>query len=724
MNGKKIIRSTCKACHGGCGVLVTVENGVVTYLEGDPDSPTRGTMCAKGLSSIQHMNHPDRLTYPLKRVGERGEGKWERISWDEALDTIGNKMKGFIEQYGPNSVCNSQGTGRGYGRYTVRLGNSYGTGNRGLGTSHICYFPRLKAFEAIFGVNRLYCDYHGWGGEYPKTQISWAKQIEHTNADGEMAVWFLDSLKHAKNLIVVDPRATSITNQATLWLQIRPGTDAALAMGMLNIIIYENLYDKEFVNNWCDGFDKLKDRVREFTPEKVSEITWIPKEKIIQAARIFALEKPGCIQTGEPLDAIHNSHSNALSIIAIMAITGNVERPGSMMCWVPPDTGPMEVFHWEIADNVTKENLEKGIGRDKYKFRPPGFCHTETVLRQLREGNCAIRMLHQHGGNFLFSLTNTKNVYKSLLNLEFISIADQFMSTFCEIADIVLPVAHWLEEDDIWDMHPGFMVRANNKAVEPPGEARSTAWIYLEIGKRVAPKFWPWETVEDMLNYQLRKADIKWEDFKEIVMLARTGKDQPYYKYKTDYWRKGGGFPTKTGKVELCPTMLEDLGYDPLPYYEEPCESYYSTPELAEEYPLILNTGGRVAYNFHTQFTNLPWIREMQHYPRVQIHPDTAREYGIEEGDWVWIESLRGRIRQKANLFAGMDPRIVVVQAGFCYWEKKGHARFLTSNANVLTDDAGPFDVAIGSSNYRALLCKIYKVKDGDPLYDPIDMDN
>ncbi len=721
MQSTQVLKSTCVSCHGGCGVLVTTENGVITYLEGDPDSPTKGTMCAKGLASLQNINHTNRLHYPLKRVGKRGEGKWERISWDEALDTISDKARHYIKKYGPNAVSNSQGTGRGYVRYTARLGKSIGTGNANWGSAHICFFPRLQAFFSMFGFPRLYCDYHGWGGEFPKTQISWAKQIEISNADGEMGVWFLDSLKHAENLIVIDPRATAITSRATLWLQIRPGTDAALALGMLNVIINEGLYDKEFVDKWTHGFDKLTERVRDFTPAKAEEITWIPKEKIIEAARIFATQKPGCIQMGEPLDAMHNSHSNGLAIMALLAVTGNVERPGSMVSWLPPESGPLEDFHMEINENVLRENLESGIGHQEYRLMTPGFANAEKVLKQLREGKCPIKMLYQHGGNFLFSNANTKNVYKGLLNLEFIAVADQYMSTLCEMADIVLPVAHWLEDDDIWDFHPRFLIRAINKAVDPPGEARSSAWIYLEIGKRIAPEYWPWKTVEEMLDYQLRKAKIKWKDFKEMGMLARMGEDQPYYKYKTDIWRKGGGFPTKTGKVELYSTMLEEMGYDPLPYYEEPSESYYSTPELSKEYPLILNTGGRIPYHFHSQYTNLPWIRELQNYPRVQIHPDTARQHGIKEGDWVWIESPRGRIRQVANLFGGIDPRVVVVQASFCYWEKEGHARFLTSNANVLTDDAGPYDPAVGSVNLRALLCKIYKVKDDDPLYDPIE---
>jgi anaerobic selenocysteine-containing dehydrogenase len=714
MGEKRVVRSTCKGCHGGCGVLVTVENDRITYIEGDPDSNTKGTMCGKGLAAIQHMDHPDRLSYPMKRTVQRGEGKWTRIGWGEALETITGKMRELRDKYGANAIINSQGTGRGYNRYTVRLGNSIGTGNRGLGTSHICYFPRLKAFEATFGFNRLYCDYHGWGGEFPKTHISWGKQIEVSNSDGEMAVWFFDALKHAKNLILVDPRATSIANRANLWLRIRPGTDAALALGMMHVIINEELYDKDFVSDWTHGFDELKERVQEYPPAKVSEITWIPKEKIIQAARMFALDTPGVIQTGEALDASNNSTGNARAIFCLMAITGNVERPGGMVNWVHPATGPMLAFAFEIADNIPQENRDRAIGADKHRYMDFGRCHTETVLKQLREGQCDVKMLHQHGGNFLFSLANTHNVRKALLNLEFISVADHFMSAMAEIADIVLPVAHWLEEDDLWNTHPGFITRAVNKVVEPPGEAWSTPKIYYEIGKRIAPKFWPWKNLEEMLDYQLRKAKLTWKEFSKMGELATTGKDQKYYKYQTDYWVKGGGFPTPTGKVELYSTVLEKLDYDPLPAHIEPSESYYSTPEVAKKYPLLLSTGGRIPWYFHTQYANLPWIRELQPHPRVQIHPDTAKEHGVEEEDWIWIETKRGRIKQKANLFSGMDPRLVVVQASFCYWEKKGAQRVLPSNANVLTSDEGPFDGPAGSVNMRALLCKIYKVREGD----------
>ncbi|MEM1515076.1 MAG: molybdopterin-dependent oxidoreductase [Candidatus Bathyarchaeia archaeon] len=701
---KKIVKSTCKSCHGGCRVIVTVENEKITGIEGDPDSPTLGTLCAKGLASIQEVYNPNRLIYPMKRIGERGKGRWERINWNEALDIITRKMKESIEKYGPESIAVSQGTGRGYNEYTWRFAHSIGTPNV-VAVGHICYFPRLAVFGIMVG-GRLYCDYHGWGGEYPKVHISWGKQLEISNADGELAVWFLRSLEKAEHFILIDPRATRLAKRADLWLQIRPGTDGALALGMLNVIINEELYDKDFVENWCYGFDRLKERVQKYPPEKVSEITWVPKEKIVKAAEIYATKKPGVIQIGESVEASINCTQNLRAIICLMAITGNIERPGGMVNWVPPI--PEEEFVLEVP-----EPKKPPVGADIAPLLVVGplkIAHPPTVFKQLKENSCIIKVMHVQGGNLLLSCENTKQVLDGLLNLEFLSVADPYMSSLAEYADVVLPVAHWLETDDIWNMHPRFMISAVQKAVEPPGEAWPDNKIFNELGKRLAPQYW-FKDVEEMLNYRLRKAGITWKEFKENGILAKMEKEQVYYKYKTDYWRKGGGFGTPTGKIELYSTIMEKMGFDPLPDYREPPESPYSTPELYEKYPLILSTGGRIPYYFHSQYRQTPWLRELQPYPIVQIHPQTAEKLGIENGDWVWIETPRGRIKQVAKLFEGIHPKVVVAQASWCHPEDPESMYGLWNNVNVLTSSEPPYDPCLGSTSLRAMLCRIYKVE-------------
>jgi anaerobic selenocysteine-containing dehydrogenase len=665
-------------------------------------------MCAKGLSSIQEVYNPNRILHPLRRKGKRGGGEWERISWEEALETVAGKMKESISEHGTSSVAIGQGTGRGYNRYTFRFARSIGTPNM-IVPADFCYGPRIAVFGMMVG-GRLYCDYHGWGGEYPKTQISWGKQLEISNADGEMAVWFLDSLDRAENLILIDPRATRLAGRADLWLQVRPGTDAALALGMLNVIINEGLYDKNFVENWTYGFAKLRERVQEYPPERVAEITWIPEDKIIRGARMLATAKPGCIQVGESLEAGNNSIQTLRAIVCLMAITGNIERPGSMVNWVPPATGPLEDFALEVP-----APQETAVGVEEFRLLAQGpfaMCHTHTAFRQLSEGRCPIRVLHLQGTNPLAAYPNTRQVKEGLLNVGFLSVADLYMSPTAEIADLILPVAHWLETDDILDMHPRFMIGAINRVVDPPGEAWPDNQIFNELGKRLAPQYW-FDDVEEMLDYELRKANLAWKEFGKMGFLARMGKDQPYYKYRTDYWRQEGGFPTATGKVELYSTLMEELGYDPLPYHREPNESPYSAPELAQQYPLILSAGGRQPYYFHSQYRQVPWLRERQPYPIVQIHPATAGDLGIEEGEWVWIETPRGRIKQVAQLFGGMDPKVVVAQASWWYPEEPGPDHGLwKSNVNVLTSNAPPYDPAMGSTTFRALLCRVYKVEE------------
>jgi anaerobic selenocysteine-containing dehydrogenase len=710
MAEKKIIKSTCKSCHGGCGVLITVEDGVITHIEGNPESLTKGTMCAKGQSSIQHVGHPDRLKYPLKRAGKRGGGKWQRITWDEALNTIEQKVKESVAKFGPQSIAVSQGTGRGYNRYTHRLARSIGTANV-ITPGYVCHSPRLGLYGQVVGYGRLYCDYHGWGGEFPKTQISWAKQLEISSADSEMAYWFLNSLNHVKNLIIIDPRATAITSRATLWLQVRPGTDGALALGMMNVIINEGIYDKEFVENWRYGFDKLKERVQQYPPSKVAEITWVPEEKIIQAARMFAIDTPGCIQVGSSLERKANITPTLRAIICLLGITGNIERPGSMMSWVLPDTGLIEDFFLEIP--ITEEMKNNIVGIDKYKLGAARTSHADSIIKQLIKGESQIKVWISVGGQQIVHLANTKEVVPAIMNVDFLVHADQFMGPMAEMADIVLPAAHWLELDDIYDMHPRFFIGAHNKAVEPPGEAWSDAKIFNEIGKRVAPKYW-FNTVEDMLNYELRKGNITWKEFSKKGWLARTDKEQIYYKYKTDYWRKGGGFPTPTGKLELYSTVLEELGYDPLPYHKEPGESPVSTPELYKEFPLVLTSGYRQPFYFLSQYRNIPWLRSFMKYPTAQINPETAKKYGIEDGDWMWIESPRGRIMQKARLYTGIDPRVIMATANCFYPEEPApfHGLFI-SNPNVLTNNSH-CDEAYGSPDLTALLVKVYKADEKD----------
>jgi len=672
-------------------VKITKEDGVIVHIQGNPDSLTGGTMCAKGLSSIQHIDNPYRIKYPMKQVGKKGDGKWKRISWDEALDTIADKMKAAIADPGPQSIAISQGTGRGYNRYTMRLARSLGTGNA-ITPGYVCHSPRLGLYALVTGYGRLYCDYHGWGGVFPKTQIMWAKQLEISSADSEMCYWFMNSLDYVKNLIIIDPRASAYASRANLWIQPRPGTDCALALGMMNVIMEEELWDKEFVDNWTYGFEELRQHVKEWTPEKVSDICWIPKEHVTEAARMWAVDTPGCIQVGSSLERQANCGHTLRAITCLMGSAGNIEAPGSMVSWVLPDTGLIEDFNLELP--ITDEMKKNIIGGDRFKMGATRTCNPDTMVKRILEGKAPVKVWFSVGGQQIVHMANTNEVVKAIEQVEFMSHTDLFMGPMAEAADIVLPAAHWLELDDVYDMHPRFMIEAHNKVVDPPGEARSDAWIFNEVGRRVVPDKW-WADEREMLDYEIRRGKgkdggpLKWQEFSEKLVSGCWGPDQVYYKYKTDFWVEGGGFPTPSGKFEFKSQHLEGLGYPGLPVFNEPGESPISTPELFKEYPIVMSSGYRQPFYFLGQYRNIPWLRSFMEFPTCQLHPDTAKLYGVEDGDIVWIESPRGRIRQKLRTFPGIKKGVLMATANCFYPEEpaKGYHGLFISNPNVLTSN-------------------------------------
>jgi anaerobic selenocysteine-containing dehydrogenase len=319
------------------------------------------------------------------------------------------------------------------------------------------------------------------------------------------------------------------------------------------------------------------------------------------------------------------------------------------------------------------------------------------------------------GGQQIVHMANTKEVVKAIEKVEFMVHCDQFMGPMAQAADIVLPSAHWLEMEDVFDMHPRFMIEAHNKVIDPPGEAKPNIWIFNEVGKRVVPEKW-FDDVEACLDYQVKQGkDMNWKKFKDQLVSGCWGKDQVYYKYKTDYWRKGGGFPTPTGKFEFVSKALEEMGYDPLPQFREPGESPNSTPELFKEYPVVMSSGFRQPFYFLGQYRNIPWLRGFMEYPMCQLHPETAEKYGISDGDWVWIESPRGKIRQKARLFPGILRGVLMATANCFYPEEPPetyHGLYI-SNPNLLTNN-NHLDPMYGSPDLTCLLCKVYPCTEED----------
>ncbi len=691
-------------CHGVCGVLVHLKDDKVVKVTGDPNCPTSdGYLCAKGRASVELLYHPDRLKYPLKRVGARGENKWQRISWDEALDTIVERLLEFKQKYGVESIFTTQGTGRPYTTLFARFSNMLGTPNR-PGGGHICYFPRITASEMTFGTLPL-CDYYGFGGVYPKCVVVWGCNITESGAsDGMCGIKLTQTIKRGAKLIVIDPRRTDIADKAEHWVQIRPGTDDALALGMLNTIISEELYDKDFVNKWTVGFEKLAERVESYPPERVAEITWVPAETIRAAARTYATTKPACIQWGNAIDQNINNVQTARAVVLLSAVTGNLDVPGGDVFWVPPANvipqTPRLNHSIILPERMSREIYAKKIGAGKYRLI--NQVHPADFIEAALSGEpYPPRALFIMGSNLLVARSDSLRLAEALKKIDFIAATELFMTPTTQLADIVLPAASWLEQDDVADIHFIWCILVRQK-VATIGECRDDKQIMFDLAHRMGMEdAFPWKNVTEYCDWILKDTGITFEEFKEIGILKG---EMRYRKYETE------GFATPSGKVELHSSILEAKGYDPLPYYVEPPESPYSTPEIFKDYPLIMTTGARTEGYFHSEGRQIKSLRKRNPDPLLEIHPDTAKNLGIADGDWVWVEGPRGgKIRLKARLTDGIQPAVVSAPHGWWFPEKgPPEYGFKESNVNLLTAGMA-HDPHTGSESWRSFLCKVYQ---------------
>ncbi len=737
---KKVV---CFFCKSRCRWLMHTENGRLLKFEEDPEFPIPPLRwCVRfKLGAKEFMYHPDRLSYPLKRAGERGEGKWQQISWEQALDEVAAKVGELKEMYGAEAIGATSGTGRSMDFEPYRFLHILGSPNI-IGAGNICLGPSVVVSQAMFGWTARALTMRkemGQVGRKTTTQIASYLIFGGNPAQSMLHLW--DSLRSLKKqgckIIVIDPRKTETAELADIWLQIRPGTDVALLLAMINVIIEEGLYDKEFVDKWCHGFDQLRERAREYPPEKVAELTWIPADQIREAARTFATNKPAACYQGMGIEHLPTAIEACHCRYILPALVGAIDCE-----WGEYLSGPSKLrpTYAELCAEhlLSPEVKKKQLGSDRFKLMAwPGrdlilervqevwgapcgdarstcFAHAPIMYRTILSGEpYPVRALFSHASNPMITQANVKLVYKALKALDLYVVHDYFMTPSAQLADYVFPITSWMERPLLWD-HRGHdtVIWAGEQGLPNvmPGEydRRTDYEFYRGLGIRLGQEeHWPWENLEQVFDERLKPMGLTFNEF-----VAQGG----YYFPHNEYRKEKQGFATPTGKVELYSTIFEKLGYDPLPSYKEPFETPISKPELVKEYPLMLLTGGRFIPMYHSEFRQIDSLRQRHPDPLVQINPKTANELGIGDGDWVWIETLRGRIRMKCSHFADIDPGVVHAEHGWWFPELPGEEPWLhgvwESNVNVLMEDDP--DVCCeynGGWPLRTALCKIYKCK-------------
>lgn len=701
-NEEQAFRSVCRVCHGGCGVFVYVKDGRVVRVKGDPDSPmSKGWMCIKGIRSPEIANHPDRLTRPLRRRNGRGEDEWDVISWDDAINDIAVRLDKFRKEFGPESIALGQGTGRHHYMHVVRFANALGTPNWYEPGLAQCFIPRITVSNLTYG-GFVVADYYGDAS--PKCILFWGHNPLISGPDGELAISVKRALDKGCKAIAVDPRRSETAQKCTQWLAIRPGTDAALALAMINVIINEGIYDKDFVEKWTFGFDELKKHIEPFTPQWAQDITSVQASDIIEAARTYATNKPAALEWGLGIEQNHNSLQTVRAIAILRAITGNIDIPGG-------DILGMNVIrsYPTLKDKLPEGMIKKRLGAETFKllggwraFMPSA--HIPALFKAMRTGDpYKIRALLIFGNNTLTTVANSREVYESLKALELLVVTDLFMTPTAAIADYVLPAAFWTETNQVigYPLVVENIVMAQQKITQS-GECRQDEWIMDELAKRLDLPGCN-EGLEDVMNYQLEPLNINYEGLKKRVFIF------PQHEYRK-YERRG--FRTPSRKVELYCKTLERMGYDPLPTYKEPPESPVSAPEAAKEFPYILITGSRRLEFFHSEHRQIDSLRKLRPDPQVEMHKQAAERHGITTGDWVTISTLRGSIRMKAIVTSDIHPDVINVEHGWWFPERKRpDYGVFESNANVLTNNAPPYDPAFGSYQLRGILCRIEKEK-------------
>jgi len=675
----EVKKTICGMCSKSCGIDVYLKEGKIIDVRGMKEHPmSKGVICekAKFAPELQYSN--DRLVTPLLKRGD----VWERVSWDRALEHIAQKLTEIKSQYGPEALAvylgNSVGL-RDAKRYAVRFCDTYGTPNYSS-VDMLCHWSRTMATDMTVGGYPVPDEMNA------KCIIVWGTNPEESNITEYHDI--LTAKKRGAKLIVIDPRETRLARKADIYIQIRPQTDCALALGMINVIIVEGLYDKQFVDTWTIGFEQLKDHVKEYSPETVSAITGVPADMIYRAARTYAFNKPACLSQHIAIDHGINGFQAIRAMTILESIMGNIDVTGG---------GKLVPGAKTQSTRVTTQIHPKTTGLEGYPLfinymnQAHGMNFAETILNG---SPYPIKGMIFQGSNPLLTWPDTDTTERALRKLDFLVVMDLFMTKTASIADLVLPACTFLERTELCDYgyFQGVPILAlRSKICDPPGDNYPDWKFWSELAKKLGyEEYFPWENNEDMLDYVLKPSGIT------ATQLKVNPAGVPYTQDKRQQYL-AHGFNTPSGKIELYSERLEGYGYDPLPKHIEPLESPIRDRDLSRNYPLCLITGARVIQYWQSSFRTLQGPAKRYPEPLAEINNGLAKQLGIKNGDRVIVETLRGSITIKAKVTKSIHPCVVSIPLG---WEN--------SNVNVLTSYDGR-DSITGYPAFKSILCKVNK---------------
>lgn len=711
-----LVPTYCPLCVSRCGARAEVQDGAFVALHPDPTHPTGKAICVKGKAAPDILAHPARLLHPLRRTRPKDadDPGWERISWEEALDTVAERLLAAASTDGPESVVfgsSSPSTSAISDAvdWVQRLRRAFGS-------------PNYANYMELCGWGRFLAPLYTFGAAVPGTYLP---DLENA---GCILYWGYNPsvarLAHATStvaavgrgakLVVVDPRKAGLASRADHWLRVRPGTDAALALSLAHVMIENGWYDEEFVHNWTNAedvvggrtaWDLLAARCADFPPERAEEITGVPASDIVATARTIWESRPLAFYTWSGLEQQSGATQTLRALNVLYALTGSLDAPGGNV-----------LFEAVPANSVEGKEFLSGerpstVGADQ---RPLGPARFEFVTGEDLYGAALdgrVTTMVGFGGNPVMAHADSSRGRGALRSLDFFVQADLFMTPTAELADIVLPVASPFESEALkigfeYSQEAQSLVQLRRPLVPPRGEARSDLQIVFALATRLGlgEHFWDGD-IDAAFRHQLAPSGITLEELREHPEGVRVPLATRHRKYADS------GFATPSGKVELYSATLAAHGYDPLPAFDEPLVSPRSRPDLAERFPLVLSCAKSLFF-CETQHRQVAALRKSAPDPQLELHPSTAESRGIAAGDWVSLSTPLGSVRARAKLNASLDPQVVFAQHG--WWQAceelglPGYPPYGPDSANLnLVLPQTPSDPISGSSPMRAGVCEV-----------------